>query len=168
MGCARTHLRSDWLTQGPSAMFGCWFEEEPACTPTAKRPPTDRQAPTDEHPPTMMTTRCPRLTPTECNRHYDCIWSWTLSLCLWIDPDSSDPDNFSPTADRTMGKSWQSTWSTPSTCSSLTSHFSAPNHCKDMKLFVRDPNTSKNAWNNFQVFLLLKIGRTNKNPVSVI
>ena len=47
----------------------------------------------------------------------------------------------------------------PRTYSSLTSNFSAPNHRKDMKLFVHDPHTSKNAWNNFQFFLLLKIGR---------
>ena len=42
---------------------------------------------------------------------------------------------------------------TPSrTCSSLKIHFSAPNHCTYMKLFVYDPNTSKNEWIFFPNF----------------
>ena len=40
----------------------------------------------------------------------------------------------------------------PRTCSSLKNHFSAPNHCTDMKLSVYDPNTSKNEWNFFKFF----------------
>ena len=35
-------------------------------------------------------------------------------------------------------------------------HFSAPNHRTDMKLFVYDPNTSKNECNFFQVCYILK------------
>jgi len=48
----------------------------------------------------------------------------------------------------------------PRTYSSLTSHFSAPNHRKDMKLFVHDPNTSKNAWHFFKSFFTIKNWQT--------
>ena len=34
----------------------------------------------------------------------------------------------------------------PRTCSSLKNNFSAPNDRTDMKIFVYDPNTSKNNW----------------------
>ena len=50
-------------------------------------------------------------------------------------------------------------WTPPRNCSSLKNHFSAPNHRTYMKFFVYDSNTSKNNWEFFQVFLLLKIGR---------
>ena len=46
----------------------------------------------------------------------------------------------------------------PKTCSNLKIHFSAPNHRTDMKLFVNDPNTSKNEW-NLEFVSFLKIGR---------
>ena len=57
----------------------------------------------------------------------------------------------------------------PRTYSSLTSHFSAPNHRTDMKLFVYDPNTSKNEWNVFQFFFIIKNWQKKyKNLVSVV
>ena len=57
----------------------------------------------------------------------------------------------------------------PKNCSSLTNHLSAPNHRTDMKFCVYDPNTSKNNWEFFESFFIIKNWQKKyKNLVSVV
>ena len=57
----------------------------------------------------------------------------------------------------------------PKNCSSLKNHFSTPNHRTDMNFFVYDPNSSKNNWEFFQVFFIIKNWQKKyKNLVSVV
>ena len=57
----------------------------------------------------------------------------------------------------------------PRTFSSLKIHFSAPNHRTDMKLFVYEPNTSKNECKFFSNFFSMKNWpKKYKSIVSVV
>ena len=57
----------------------------------------------------------------------------------------------------------------PKNCSSLKNHFSEPNYRTDMKIFVYDPNTSKNIWEFFESFFIIKNWQKKyKNLVSVV
>ena len=57
----------------------------------------------------------------------------------------------------------------PKNFSSLKNHFSAPNHRIDMKVFVHDPNTSKNNWKFVESFFIIKNWHKKyKNLVSVV